>query len=110
VYAVREVLYVQRCLKARRGALPRVSRLLYLQSPPSFLTSSLWQMYMHAFVIVIPKFEFSLCVVFSMRVMLTRAFPKILETIRRSSQSSSRKGSTYKIERLEDGPKLGGGL
>jgi hypothetical protein len=29
---------------------------------------SLWQVYLHVFVMVIPKIEFSLCVVFSVRV------------------------------------------
>jgi hypothetical protein len=33
--AALEVVYVYRCFKARRDALPRVSRPLYLQSPPN---------------------------------------------------------------------------
>lgn len=40
----------------------------------------------------------------TVRVMLTRAFPKVLETTRGGSQSSDRKGSTYKMQILEDGP------
>lgn len=43
----------------------------------------------------------------TVRVMLTRAFPKVLGTTRGSSQSSSRKGSTYKMQILEDGPEPG---
>ena len=35
VCAALEVVYVYRCFKARRDALPRVSRPLYLQSPPN---------------------------------------------------------------------------
>jgi hypothetical protein len=35
VCAALEVVYVYRCFKARRGALPRVSCPLYLQSPPN---------------------------------------------------------------------------
>lgn len=40
----------------------------------------------------------------TIRVMLTRAFPKALETARGGSHSSARKGSTYKMQILEDGP------
>ncbi|KAL1652907.1 hypothetical protein SLS61_004527 [Didymella pomorum] len=46
----------------------------------------------------------------TVRVMLTRAFPKVLESTRGSSQSSSRKGSTYKMQILEDGPEPGSNL
>ena len=35
VCAALEVVYVYRCFKARRDALPRVSCPLYLQSPPN---------------------------------------------------------------------------
>ena len=35
VCRTRSLVYVYSCFKARRGALPRVSRPLYLQSPPN---------------------------------------------------------------------------
>lgn len=40
----------------------------------------------------------------TMRIMLTRSVPRIFDSARGMSPSSSKKGTTYKMQRLEEGP------